>query len=141
MFGYCATGRTAKARPASERAPVSEEARPRAALVAVQLPDADDTAFASSVAELGRLARTLGLDVVATVTQKRSSLETAAVVGSGKLGELKRLAGRGASEDEAEDEAEDVNDDEGRRREIDVVLSNSFGFGGTYAALVLRRVE
>ena len=59
----CATGRTAKARPASERAPVSEEARPRAALVAVQLPDADDTAFASSVAELGRLARTLGLDV------------------------------------------------------------------------------
>jgi 3-oxoacyl-[acyl-carrier-protein] synthase II len=26
-------------------------------------------------------------------------------------------------------------------REIDIVVSNSFGFGGTNASLVLRRVE
>jgi 3-oxoacyl-[acyl-carrier-protein] synthase II len=27
-----------------------------------------------------------------------------------------------------------------RKREIDVVLSNSFGFGGTNASMILRRV-
>jgi GTP-binding protein HflX len=58
-------------------------------LVAVQLPDVDDVAFDSSVRELGRLARTLGLDAVQTVTQRRSALATAAVLGSGKLDELK----------------------------------------------------
>ena len=33
----------------------------RAAVVAVQLPDADDDAFAASVAELKRLGHTLGV--------------------------------------------------------------------------------
>jgi GTP-binding protein HflX len=61
----------------------------RAALVAVQLPDADDEAFAASVAELGRLGTTLGVTVVATVTQKRHTLSPATVIGSGKLDELK----------------------------------------------------
>ena len=46
----------------------------RAAIVAVQLPDADDEAFAASVAELHRLGRTLGVEVVATLTQRRPSL-------------------------------------------------------------------
>ncbi|HVZ73565.1 MAG TPA: GTPase HflX [Polyangia bacterium] len=101
---------------------MSEE-RTRAALVAVQLPDADDAAFASSVAELGRLARTLGLDVVATVTQKREALEAAAVLGSGRLGDLKALAGKHASatDDEKDDEAE-AEEDDGAHRQIDVVL-------------------
>jgi GTP-binding protein HflX len=98
----------------------SSEARPRAVLVAVQLPDVDATAFESSLAELGRLARTLGLDVVATVTQRRDALEAAAVVGSGKLSELKAMGGPAASDDE-EDDAEDERD-ERERRQIDVVL-------------------
>jgi GTP-binding protein HflX len=63
----------------------------RAALVAVQLPGVDDAAFAASLAELNRLARTLGLAVVATVTQRRASLHAATVLGSGKLAELKTL--------------------------------------------------
>ncbi|HXJ22361.1 MAG TPA: GTPase HflX [Polyangia bacterium] len=66
---------------------------PRAAIVAVQLPDVDDRAFEASVAELHRLARTLGTAVVATVTQRRESLHAATVVGSGKLAELKALVG------------------------------------------------
>ena len=62
-------------------------------LVGVQLPGVTDEEHASSLAELGRLARTLGLDVVATITQKRSGLAAAAVVGSGKLKELAGLTG------------------------------------------------
>jgi GTPase len=68
----------------------------RAAILAVQLPDVEDAAFAASLAELRRLGQTLGLEVVATVTQKREALEPGAVVGSGKLSELKILLGRPA---------------------------------------------
>src|SRR3569832_1593325 len=76
--------------------------RLRAALVAVQTPDVDDAAFAASVAELGRLARTLGVDVVAAVTQRRATLHPGTVVGSGKLAELQVLAGL-AADAEGED--------------------------------------
>ena len=62
-------------------------------LLAVQLPDVTDDEFASSLGELGRLAKTLGLDVVARVTQRRSRLATSAVVGEGKLAELARWTG------------------------------------------------
>jgi GTP-binding protein HflX len=73
----------------------------RAAIVAVQLPDTDDDAFAASVAELHRLGRTLGVEVVATLTQRRPSLHPGTVVGSGKLAELTALAGAGAGAGEA----------------------------------------
>jgi GTP-binding protein HflX len=72
-------------RPDGSTAPV------RAAVVAIQLPDVDDDAFAASLAELGRLGRTLGVEVVATLTQKRRALDPGTVVGSGKLDELKAL--------------------------------------------------
>ena len=95
---------------------------PRAVLVGVQLPGVDDVEHASSLTELGRLAKTLGLEVVARITQKRASLAAGAVVGEGKLRELARLTGgsgvipsgvpahrvRGADEDAGEEEpAED----------------------------------
>jgi len=67
--------------------------KPRAVLVGVQLPGVSDEEHASSLAELGRLAKTLGLAVVDRVTQKRSALAAAAVVGEGKLKELARLTG------------------------------------------------
>jgi GTP-binding protein HflX len=67
--------------------------KPRAVLLAVQLPDVSDDEFASSLGELGRLAKTLGLDVVGRVTQKRSHLATGTVVGGGKLAELARWTG------------------------------------------------
>ncbi len=70
-----------------------QNAPQRAVLVGVQLPGVTDAEQASSLAELGRLAKTLGLAVIARVTQKRSSLATAAVVGEGKLKELARLTG------------------------------------------------
>ena len=79
----------------------------RAVVLAVQLPEADAVAFASSVAELHRLARTLGLTVVGTVTQRRSRLHAGTVVGSGKLADLQAFTGGGSPQDEAEEEVED----------------------------------
>jgi GTP-binding protein HflX len=67
--------------------------RPRAVLLAVQLPDVSDDDFASSLGELRRLGKTLGLEVVARVTQRRARLATSAVVGEGKLAELARHTG------------------------------------------------
>ncbi len=71
----------------------SEGPRPRALILAVQLPGVSDDAFESSLTELARLGRTLGLDVVARVTQKRTALAHASVVGEGKLRELARQTG------------------------------------------------
>jgi GTP-binding protein HflX len=67
---------------------VEEEARPRAVVVGVHLPDATDLEFEASLRELERLAETLGLRVIGRVTQKRPGLVTASVVGEGKLKEL-----------------------------------------------------
>jgi GTP-binding protein HflX len=92
----------------------------RAAIVAVQLPGVDDAAFTASVTELGRLGRTLGVDVVELVTQRRDALAAGTVLGSGKLAELQALAGRTPN---AEGDATDDDDgDEARPRAIDAVL-------------------
>jgi len=105
--------------------PYSPPAPLRAALMAVQLPDTDDQAFAASIAEMVRLGRTLGVEVVATVTQRRRALAAGTVVGSGKLAELKALAGQAAraetpeSEDEDEDEDENEDEDEDEDEEKD----------------------
>jgi GTP-binding protein HflX len=67
--------------------------RSKTALVAVKLPDVPESDFQASLAELERLASTLGYDVVATLTQAREGLHPAAVLGEGKLRELSELCG------------------------------------------------
>ena len=67
--------------------------RPTAVVVAVQFPDVTDAELASSIAELERLARTLGLDPVGRLTQRRGSLATGIVLGEGKLLELAEWTG------------------------------------------------
>jgi len=67
--------------------------RPKAVIVAVQLPDVSDDAFASSLAELERLAHTLGLEPIARLTQRRSALASVSVLGEGKLKQLGALTG------------------------------------------------
>jgi len=68
----------------------NESERVRSAvLVAVQRPDVEDTEFAESLTELRRLAKTLGLAIAGTCTQRRSAFDAATYVGSGKLEELK----------------------------------------------------
>jgi GTP-binding protein HflX len=81
----------------------------QAVLVAVHLHGVDDVAFASSVAELHRLARTLGLTVAATITQRRRTFHAGTVVGTGKLKELRALTGAREPADEEADGGADGN--------------------------------
>ncbi|HEY0192087.1 MAG TPA: GTPase HflX [Kofleriaceae bacterium] len=71
----------------------SSDERPTAVVVAVQLPDVSDAELASSIAELERLAKTLGLEPVGRLTQRRGRLATGNVVGEGKLKELAEWTG------------------------------------------------
>jgi GTP-binding protein HflX len=105
--------------------------RPTAVVVAVQLPDVDDRELASSIAELERLARTLGLDPVGRVTQRRDRLANGTVVGEGKLKELggwtggsgvvpvytrpgtKAAAARDDDDDDDDDDGDGDGDDDG----------------------------
>ena len=64
----------------------------RAVVAAVQLPEVSDAEFESSLKELGELARTLGFEVVATFTQKRTSFDSTAYVGTGKREEIRVFA-------------------------------------------------
>src|SRR5262245_5171090 len=67
--------------------------RPTAVVVAVQLPGVTDGELASSIAELERLAKTLGLDPVGRVVQRRARLAPGVVLGEGKLRELATWTG------------------------------------------------
>src|SRR5262245_8139270 len=66
---------------------------PSAILVSVQTPGIDDDAHAASLAELGRLVKTLGCEVVGTVSQKRDEIDGATVLGKGRLEELAAMTG------------------------------------------------
>ena len=66
---------------------------PRAVLVGIQTPDVDDVAHEASLKELGRLVKTLGYEVVGTVSQKREGAGAGALLGRGKLAELAALTG------------------------------------------------
>jgi GTP-binding protein HflX len=67
--------------------------RPPTVVVAVQLPGVTDGEHESSIEELERLARTLGLDPVGRVTQRRARLASGLVLGEGKLVELAAWTG------------------------------------------------
>ena len=66
--------------------------KPKYAVVAsVQLPNVSDVEFESSLAELRDLAKTLGYQITATFTQKRSSFDTTAYLGAGKRQEIREF--------------------------------------------------
>jgi GTP-binding protein HflX len=69
------------------------EPRPAAVLVAIQLPSVSDEDHASDLAELTRLVRTLGYDVVGQVTQRKPSIHKGLVLGRGKLSVLAEVTG------------------------------------------------
>jgi GTP-binding protein HflX len=55
----------------------------------VQLPNVSDIEFEASLAELRDLAKTLGYEITATFTQKRSSFDATAYLGTGKREEIR----------------------------------------------------
>jgi GTP-binding protein HflX len=63
----------------------------RAVVAAVQLPTVSDQELEASLNELRELAKTLGFEVVATFTQKRSSFDSGAYLGTGKREEMRRF--------------------------------------------------
>jgi len=67
---------------------IPEGERPTAVVVAVQLPGVTDEDLGSSIAELERLAKTLGLQPLGRVVQRRGKLASGVVLGEGKLKEL-----------------------------------------------------
>ncbi|TNF33599.1 MAG: GTPase HflX [Deltaproteobacteria bacterium] len=125
------------------------EPKKTAVIAALQLPGVGDDEHAADVAELRRLLKTLGYDVVGVVSQRRASPRAAAVLGPGKLLELAAYTGgsgvvpsyspgsKGGEPDEdepeaqdeavqADDEAEGLDDDateaDGPLRHADVVV-------------------
>src|ERR1700687_2651594 len=66
---------------------------PRAILVGVQIAGVDDIAHAASIEELGRLVKTLGYEVVGTISQKRDEIDGATVLGKGRLESLAAITG------------------------------------------------
>jgi GTP-binding protein HflX len=66
---------------------------PLAVLVGIQMPEVDDIAHEASLEELGRLVKTLGYEVVGTVSQRREGTGAGALLGSGKLAELAAMTG------------------------------------------------
>jgi GTP-binding protein HflX len=71
----------------------TEAPRPKAVLVGVQLSGVTDAELRSSLKELKRLCETLGFEVVGEVTQKRTGLGAATLLGEGKLVELAAWTG------------------------------------------------
>src|SRR5712671_3807888 len=66
---------------------------PRAILVGVQVAGVDDVAYAASIEELSLLVKTLGYEVVGTISQKRDEIDGATVLGKGRLEELAAMTG------------------------------------------------
>jgi GTP-binding protein HflX len=127
--------------------------RPTAVVVAVQFPDVTDAELASSIAELERLAKTLGLDPVGRLTQRRGALATGIVLGEGKLKELAEWTGgtgvvpayekpgrRKSRDEEDDDEAGEEDDDEagedgdGADRDREDTSDAEAGGGGHFGA-------
>ena len=100
--------------------------KPKAVLVGLKYPTLSNEDYKSSMAELGRLANTLGFDVIATLSQKRAYPSSATVIGGGKLKELAKLTGgngvvlthkapvqkKDKPSEEDEEEIEDLEEDD-----------------------------
>ncbi len=94
--------------------------RPRAVVVAVQTRGVDDAELRSSIEELERLAKTLGVEPIGRVTQRRAKLAPGLVLGEGKLVELAKWTGgtgvvptyqKPGTADPADDDDDDDADD------------------------------
>jgi GTP-binding protein HflX len=95
LHGFGAAHEMKPVRKAQPASPIMDTKPPvpRAILVAIQVPGVDDVTHAASIEELGRLVKTLGYDVVGTISQKRDAIGGGTVLGKGRLEELAALTG------------------------------------------------
>ncbi len=94
----------------------SKKGKKSAVLFSVQTQGISDEENDSSLHELSRLVKTMGLEVVATLTQRRPKPETGTLLGSGKLKELASYTGgtgivEGFSRKSEDETFEDFEDD------------------------------
>ncbi len=116
-------------------------------MVGVQLSEVSDGDFESSLRELERLAKTLGLRTVGRVTQRRGGLAVGAVVGEGKLEELASWTGgtgkipsgavRKKRRIDVDDESENESDNESESESENESESESESRGPARASIVL----
>ncbi len=78
----------------------------RAVLVGIQFPGVSDAEHESSLDELERLATTLGLEVVGRLSQRRAGLAPAAVLGEGRLDDLKAMVGTAPEKKDPQEDEE-----------------------------------
>lgn len=79
----------------------------KAVLVGIQLPNVSDAEHQASLDELGRLVKTLGLEVTRQISQKRKLPASGTVLGAGKLNDLAVWTGGPGTEDKEKNEEED----------------------------------
>ncbi len=90
----------------------NEQEKKTAVLFSVQTHGVSDKDNDASLLELGRLVKTMGLEVVATLTQRRPKPETSTLLGAGKLKELARYTGGTGIVEGFSRKSEDENGDD-----------------------------
>jgi GTP-binding protein HflX len=124
------------------RVPMTGGERPTAVVVAVQLPSVSDGELASSIEELERLAKTLGLHPIGRVTQRRSGLASGVVLGEGKLVELATwTGGPGKVEAYVKPGAKKRSDDEDLEDRDDALEAQADNDDGSDAAAGIGKPE
>lgn len=94
--------------------------KPKHAVVAaVQLPSVTDIEFEASLTELRELAKTLKFEIVRTFTQKRSSFDSTAYLGTGKRQEIYQFVNNEVESAQWEEPGQTVAPD---TDDIDVIL-------------------
>lgn len=108
-----------------------------AVLFSVQTQGVSTEETHSSLLELRRLVKTMGLEVVATLTQRRAKPETGTLLGAGKLKELAGYTGgtgivegfsrKSKDEDDMDDDypVDDYDDFDDERSDDDLMTANS----------------
>ncbi len=97
----------------------TQEKPKRAVVAAVQLPSVTDMEFEASLIELRELAKTLGFEVVRMFTQKRTSFDYTAYLGTGKREEIHQFVNHEFESDEWKKTEQTVTMD---ANDIDVIL-------------------
>ena len=87
----------------------TKKPRPKAILLSVISPKTTESENNDSLAELKRLATTLGIDVLKTLTQRRAAKAGNTVLGAGKLKELAEMTSGSEIEKQADNFEEKAN--------------------------------